>query len=91
MNSDHRQQQQQQQKSHSFCKNNFRNFRLCGMNKPSHSSQLFHGEGLYHIETSPLICKSNQWTGLYMIGISVMKEFMFNVCIPYRVIEKRQA
>ena len=27
-----------------------------------------------HIETSLLICRANQWTGLYMIGTSVMKE-----------------
>ena len=26
------------------------------------------------IETSPLICSSNQWTGFYMITASVMKE-----------------
>ena len=30
--------------------------------------------GLYHIETSPLICSANQWTGFYMITASVMKE-----------------
>ena len=29
---------------------------------------------LYYIETSPLICSSNQWTGSYMAGISVMKD-----------------
>ena len=28
----------------------------------------------YHIETSPLICKANQWTGFCMIGTFVMKE-----------------
>ena len=30
--------------------------------------------GRYHIETSPLICRANQWTGFYMITVSVMKE-----------------
>ena len=35
---------------------------------------LFHNAGPYHIETSPLICIANQWTGFYMIGASVMKE-----------------
>ena len=35
---------------------------------------LFHDGGPYHIETSPLICRANQCTGLYMIGTSVMKE-----------------
>ena len=29
--------------------------------------------GRYHIETSPLICRANQWTGFYMITASVMK------------------
>ena len=36
--------------------------------------QLFYDEGLYHIETSPSIYRANQWTGFYMIGVSVMKE-----------------
>ena len=27
----------------------------------------------YHIETSPMICRGNQWTGFYMIMTSVMK------------------
>ena len=29
--------------------------------------------GLYHIKTSPLICRANQWTGLYMIGAFVIR------------------
>ena len=33
----------------------------------------FHDGGRYHIETSPLICSANQWTGFYMISASVMK------------------
>ena len=33
----------------------------------------FHDGGRYHIETSPLICGVNQWTGFYMISASVMK------------------
>ena len=33
----------------------------------------FHDGGRYHIETSPLICGANQWTGFYMITASVMK------------------
>ena len=28
------------------------------------------------METSPLICKANQWTGFYMITASVMKELI---------------
>ena len=35
---------------------------------------LFHDGGRYHIETSPLICSANQWTGFSMIRASVMKE-----------------
>ena len=30
--------------------------------------------GRYHIETSPLICRANQWIGFYMITASAMKE-----------------
>ena len=30
--------------------------------------------GRYHIETSPLIFRTNQWTGFYMISASVMKD-----------------
>ena len=30
--------------------------------------------GPYHIDTSPLICTANQWTGLHMIRTFVMKE-----------------
>ena len=36
--------------------------------------EFFHDGGPYHIETSTLICKTNQWTGFYMIGTSVVKE-----------------
>ena len=39
-------------------------------------AQLFHEGGRYYIETSPLICSANQWTGFYMITASVMKELM---------------
>ena len=36
--------------------------------------ELFQDGGRYHIETSPLICFANQWTGFYMISATVMKE-----------------
>ena len=36
--------------------------------------QLFNDGGRYHIETSPLICSANQWTGFYVITACVMKE-----------------
>ena len=35
----------------------------------------FHGGSLYHVITSPLICSANQFTGFYMLGVSVMKVF----------------
>ena len=38
----------------------------------------FMTRGRYHIETSPLICSANQWTGFYMITASVMKELNKN-------------
>ena len=45
------------------------------------SSQLFHDGGRYHIETSPLICRANQWTGFYTITVPVMKELnIFSSC-----------
>ena len=33
----------------------------------------FHDGGRYHIETSPLICRGNQWTGFYMMTAFFMK------------------
>ena len=38
--------------------------------------KLFHDGGPYHIETSPLICSANQWTGFYMTVTFVMKELI---------------
>ena len=37
---------------------------------------LFHDSDRYHIETSLLIYRGNQWTGFYMITTSVMKGLM---------------
>ena len=39
-----------------------------------------HDGGRYHIETSPLICSANQWTGFYMITASVMKGLSIIYC-----------
>ena len=39
--------------------------------------KLFHDGDRYHIETTPLICSANPWTGFYMITASVMKELNF--------------
>ena len=36
----------------------------------------FYDGGPYHIETIPLICSANQWTGFYMTGASVMQELI---------------
>ena len=41
------------------------------------SFKYFHDGGPYHIETSPLIYKANQWTGFYMIGAAVTKELIY--------------
>ena len=38
--------------------------------------QLRHDRTLYYIETSLLISSANQWTGVYMIGTSVIKELI---------------
>ena len=39
--------------------------------------ELFHDGGTHDIETSPLICTANQWTGFYMIRTSVMKKLQY--------------
>ena len=39
-----------------------------------HKQKILDGGGRYHIETSPLVCSANQWTGFYMITAFVMKE-----------------
>ena len=39
--------------------------------------KLFYDGWPYHTETSPLICRANQWTSFYMIGTSVMKELRY--------------
>ena len=40
---------------------------------PEMGLQLFHDGGPHHIETNPLICSANQWTGFCMIGTSTIK------------------
>ena len=42
-------------------------------------NEFFNDRGLYHIETNPLIYRVYQWTGFYMIGIFVMKEFICKI------------
>ena len=37
---------------------------------------------VYHVETSPLIYSANQWTGVYKIGTSVMKELNQSIWSP---------
>ena len=39
---------------------------------------LFHDGDPYHKETSPLICRENQWGSFYMVGTSAMKELNIN-------------
>ena len=35
---------------------------------------IFYDGGLYHIEISPLVFSTNQWTDFYMVGTSVIKK-----------------
>ena len=51
---------------------------LLFLSRPAYFLELFHDGDRYHIETSPLICSANQWTGFFMIMASVMKEL--NMC-----------
>ena len=53
-----------------------------------HPVLLFHDGGPYHIETSPLIYSANQWTGFYMITVSIMKELMKKLCITETELRK---
>ena len=54
-----------------------------------HRCQLFcHNQGIYlneygsscQIETTPLICSTNQWTGFCTIGTSVMEDSRRSLC-----------
>ena len=38
--------------------------------------QLVHDRCTYHMETSLLICRANQWAGFYMVETSIMKMLM---------------
>ena len=35
------------------------------------------------METSPLICRANQWTGFYMVTASVMKDLKVTSAIKH--------
>ena len=37
------------------------------------------------METSPLICRANQWTGYYIIGASFMKELNVEANLESRI------
>ena len=37
----------------------------------------FHDGGRYHIETSPLICGANQWTGFYKITVKRLRGCLY--------------
>ena len=54
--------------------------------------QLFHGGGPYHIETSPLISRTNQWTGFYIIGtfaLSSLWLFLSFIGVGIKVIHSK--
>ena len=55
---------------------NLTNFDSNTQKSKTFAPYLFHDGGQYHIETSPLICRANQWTGFYMISASVVKELI---------------
>ena len=52
--------------------------------------QLFYAGDRYHIETSPLTCSANQWTGFYMIAASVMKELSRNYYTENCTLKKKK-
>ena len=54
----------------------------CAFSQNFHVNKLgwpFHDGGRSHIETSPLICSANQWTGFYMVTASVMKGLKYSI------------
>ena len=50
----------------------------------------FMTETHYHKETSPLICRANQWADFYLIGASAMKELnlLANTNFAYCFLQK---
>ena len=49
-------------------------------------AQPFQDGVRYHIETSPLICSANQWTGFYIIAAPVMKELKTHALVKLTMI-----
>ena len=49
-------------------------------------SYIFHDVGLCLIDTSLLICSANQWTSVYMIETSVLKELILRRCFIHLVV-----
>ena len=62
----------------------------CLIGTISCSHQPFHDGGCYHIETSPIICSTNQWTGFHMVRNSVRKELKF-LLVSYFLNKKRKS
>ena len=55
------------------------------------AQQLLYDGGPFHKETSSLICSANQWTGVYIIGASVIKELnLTTVCLIFRLRNRLQ-
>ena len=63
-------------------------FQIQIRSSPQKNAQLFHGR--YHIDTSPLICSANQWTGFYMITASIMKELKILISRSYKLTTLRK-
>ena len=63
-----------------FSKMSFMSFMIKTQQIKTHQNQKFSvvlnsdDIGSCHIETTPLICRANQWTDFYMIGTFVMEE-----------------
>ena len=53
----------------------------------SHAIKFFHDGGPYHIETSPLICSANQWTGFYIYNNDPRHERVNRIFTEYYIIE----
>ena len=50
-----------------------------------------HDRGLYHVGTSPLICRADQWTGFYIITASIMKELKAHSSLTSKAFRFRES
>ena len=81
---DRKKQQQKKQFCFTTCKNRL------SVYVDERASWIFHHGGPYYAETSPLICRTNQWTGFYTTKKSALKKLMLCYLHDYYSIMTRR-